>query len=289
MARGRMLDQSFTRSKKLNACTRDARLAYACVLPFTDRAGRTCAEPIVLLANVFRHTDYTMDDISACILELRDQGLIRLYADEDNSAILEIVDFHAYNKPNKNEAPTAFADPDGPEAQTLRDTAYLTRERDARAMHVQSTALARVNVNENVNVNVNDNVRTPTSETSSASPTRESIYTPFIEAWNQHRGNLPAIRTLDAKRKRGIDTLRKEHGDEALALFRDAVQCVAADDYWVEKQYGFTNLIVAGRILEKADKWRAGPAQLGTANTRMATQVHRWAQALGALDERPVN
>ncbi len=288
MARGRMLDQSFTRSKKLNGCTRDARLAYACILPFTDRAGRTCAEPVVLLANVFRHTDYTMDDISACVLELRDHGLIRLYADEDNSAILEIVDFSTYNKPNKNEAPTSFADPDGPKAQALRDSAYLTRERDARAMHVQSTALARVNVNENVNVNVNDNERKPTSETLSASPTRE-LDQAFVEVWNEHRGNLPGIRSLDAKRKRGLKALRDEHGADALDLFRDSVQCVAADDYWVEKQYGFDNLIRPGRVLEKAEKWRAGPAQLGTANVRMAAQVHRWSKALDALDERPVN
>lgn len=288
MARGRMLDQSFTRSKKLNTCTRDARLAYACILPFTDREGRYCAEPVVLMANVFRHSDYTMDEIADSILELRDHGLIRLYADEDNSAILQIVDFHEYNKPNKNEAPTAFADPDSPAAQSLRETAYLTRERDARAMHVQSTELARVNVNENVNVNVNANGKKPSSTDLSASPTSEPVQA-FIDAWNQHRGHLPAVATINATRRTKLNALRKEHGTQALDLFADATRAVALDEYWVQKQYGIDNLLRPGRVLEKAEKYRAGGVQLGDANLRMATQVNRWAAALEDADDRPVN
>lgn len=44
MARGRMLDQRFTQSDKLNGVSRDARLVYASILPYLDREGRTCAE-----------------------------------------------------------------------------------------------------------------------------------------------------------------------------------------------------------------------------------------------------
>jgi hypothetical protein len=288
MARGRMLDQAFTRSKKLNTCTRDSRLAYACILPFTDRAGRYCAEPVVLMANVFRHTDFTMDDIAAAVLELRDHGLIRLYADEDNSAILEFVDFLTFNKPNKNEAPTSFAAPDSAAAQALREGAYLTRERDARAMHVQSTALARVNVNVNDNVNVNVNERTPSSTALSATPTRDDI-TLFVDVWNQHRGPLPACQVMNGKRERAIRSLIKEHGDQALELFRDAVQAVAMNDFYVKKQYGI-DVLLAGKVPTYAEQWRAGGVQLGEANIKLATQVARWSAALDAVDaERPVN
>lgn len=287
MARGRMLDQAFTRSKKLNTCTRDSRLAYACILPFTDRTGRYCAEPVVLMANVFRHTDFTMDDIAAAVLELRDHGLIRLYADEDNSAILEFVDFLTFNKPNKNEAPTSFAAPDSPAAQALRETAYLTRERDARAMHVQSTDLARVNVNVNDNVNVNVNERTPSSTSLSATPTRDDINL-FVDAWNQHRGALPACQVMNDKRQRAIRKLIKEHGTDALALFADAVQAVAINDFYVKKQYGI-DVLLAGKVATYAEQWRAGSVQLGEANIKLATQVARWSAALDALDERPVN
>jgi hypothetical protein len=223
-----------------------------------------------------------MDDISTCILELRDHGLIRLYADEDNSAILEFVDFGVYNKPNKNEAPTSFADPDGPKAQALRETAYLTRERDARAMHVQGTALARVNVNENVNVNVNDNERTPSSPKATADE-----HQPFIDAWNQHRGPLPACRVKSDKRARAFRKLIKEHGDDALELFTDATRAVAINDFYVKKQYGI-DILLAGKVEKYAEQWRAGAVQLGEGNIRMAAQVSRWAAALPD-DERLAN
>ena len=124
---------------------------------------------------------------------------------------------------------------------------------------------------------------------SSTSLTRAHPHTAFLDAWNEHRGNLPSVRALDAKRKRSIDALRKEHGNEALPLFADAVTCVAHDDFWVERQYTIDNLLRPGRVLEKAEKWRAGAVQLGTANLRMATQVERWARALDAAPERPVN
>ena len=123
----------------------------------------------------------------------------------------------------------------------------------------------------------------------STSLTRAHPHTAFLDAWNEHRGNLPSVRTLDAKRKRSIDTLQKEHGTDALGLFEDAVACVAHADFWVERQYTIDNLMRAGRVLEKAEKWRAGAVQLGTANLRMATQVERWKRALDARHERPVN
>lgn len=70
MARGRMLDQAFVRSHKLRACSRDARLAYAMILPFLDREGRHVAEPFVLKALVFRWSDFSIEEIAACLTEL---------------------------------------------------------------------------------------------------------------------------------------------------------------------------------------------------------------------------
>ena len=153
MARGRMLDQRFNRSAKLQAVPRDTRLVYASILPHLDRRGRACAEPVVLMANVFRRTDFTTDEVTHAVAQLHAVGLIRLYIDQDNNAVLEYVDFLKFNRPNKNETESEFGDPD--ECPPVRDESlilalveahsdpalapHVQRTEDARAMHVQCT------------------------------------------------------------------------------------------------------------------------------------------------------
>jgi len=44
MARGRMIDQHYTKSRKLNGLPRDQRYMYAAILPYLDREGRIIAE-----------------------------------------------------------------------------------------------------------------------------------------------------------------------------------------------------------------------------------------------------
>lgn len=121
MARGRMLDEGFLRSRKLNSITRDCRLIYASILIKVDRQGRQIAEPIWQKATTFRHSDFTIEEIAAGMRTLAKVGLIRLYADAENAAIFEIVDFLKYNTPNHKEAASIFPGHEDPKAMPVRD------------------------------------------------------------------------------------------------------------------------------------------------------------------------
>ncbi len=307
MARGRMLDQAFVKSHKLRECTRDTRLAYAMILPFLDREGRHVAEPFVLKALVFRWSDFSMEEVAACVAELERVGLIRLYGDEDNAAILEYVDFAKHNKPNAKEAKSALPGPDDPTVGPCRDdlltaaqAAHGQSTADARAMHGQPTSNTDAAPVENVNVNVNENVngrthsspelaRVDSRPALAATPPRTRLdHQLFVDVWNQHRGRLPAVLQLNDKRRTLIAKLVKEHGEDvAAALLRDATRAVASDDYWLEKQYGLDNLLTGGKVLARAEQWRNGAMQLGAANTRLAQTAASVASAIGALDDRP--
>lgn len=284
MARGRMLDRAFTKSKKINALHRDHRLAYAMILPYLDKEGRINAENIVLKANVFRWSDYTLDEIAAAVKAIAEVGLARLYADDDNAAILEFTNFLEHNSPNKKEAASEFPSPDsdGVRAVPMQSTG------NARAMPVEN-----VNVNVNVNDNENETLVTPEITVSrpalAATPPRAS-HDPgmFIEAWNANRGRLPAVTALNSKRRSAIRALVKEHGpDPALELLRDAARAVATDDFWLTRQYGFDNLLTGGKVLARAEQWRAGGTQLSAGNAKLATTAMSVANAIGGLNDRP--
>ena len=148
MARGRMLDHAFNRSRKLQGTRRDVRLVYASILTQLDRSGRICAEPAVLMVSVFRKTDFTLDEVAVAVADLHAAGLILLYSDDENAAVLEFVDFLKFNRPNKREAQSEFADPEG--SLPVRDEVLIAalvqshgqRTDLARATHVQRTDLA---------------------------------------------------------------------------------------------------------------------------------------------------
>ena len=119
VARGRMLDQAFASSTRLRRLPRDARLAYCYILPHVDREGRHCAEPFVLMATIFRHTGYTLTEVITCVAQLAAAGLLHLYADSDNAALLELDRFHEFNHPNRKEAPSRY--PSSDQGEPLRD------------------------------------------------------------------------------------------------------------------------------------------------------------------------
>lgn len=119
MARGRMFDQAFVTSSKIRSVSRDDRLIYASILPFLDREGRHCAEPFVLMATIFRLTDFTIDEVVGGVARLNAVGLIDLYSDADNAAVLEYRRFLEFNKPNHREAKSRFASPN--EGGPVRD------------------------------------------------------------------------------------------------------------------------------------------------------------------------
>jgi len=274
-----MFDRAFMRSKKVQALIRDHRLAYASILPFLDREGRIIAEPLVLKATVFRHSDFTLPEIASAVRALAGVGLIALYADEDNDAILQYVKFHEFNTPNSKEAKSDLPAPDDAGVMPCRDPSLT----DAQATHVQSACNAGGERNGTSTLTTTNNGSTPSSTdlatTRSATPTRAHPQA-FLDTWNEHRGQLPAVQTMNRKRRDAVGQLVKEHDGEALALFRDATLAVAGDDFWLERQYGFDNLVRPGRVLEKAEKYRAGGTGLGDARLRMLARASRWAAAL---------
>jgi hypothetical protein len=263
MARGRMLDKALSKSKKLQALKRDHRLIYVSILPFLDREGRTRADPLYLKATIFNHSDFTTKELAQGIAAIADAGLVTLYGDEDNEALIEFTRFHEFNTPNRKEARSEYTSPSDAGAMSVlpkRDKlAFRTQDSDlhvqctgnARAMHVQSTELARdlhvENVNENVNVNVNVNVNGITSTPKPAF---------FLKLWNENRGPLSGADRLTPKREKAFNAFAQETGPDATQLFTDATRYVAADTFWLKNGYGLDNLLVQGRIVEKAEKYR---------------------------------
>lgn len=285
MARGRMIDRSFTKSKKLQSIARDHRLAYASILPFLDRKGRIIADPVYLRANVFRHTDFTQEEIAQAVAALAGAGLVLLYSSEDEEAIIQFVDFEKFNSPNAKESHSDLQGPDdaGSGACTCEEIT------NAPAMHVQSTGTAPALHMENVNgtstltKNVNEKHSSISEDLAPpdqpvAQARRPHIdYQEFTDTWNQQAHALPGVQKLNGDRKRAIKRLCDEHGvAEALGLFRDAATQVNTDSFWIERQYGIDNLLRSGRVVEKAEKLRNGK---DSDAARLATEASKWFEA----------
>lgn len=267
MARGRMIDRHFAKSKKLNSVTRDARLIYATILPFLDREGRHVAEPIVLKANIFRWSDITLNEIAKAIADLAEAGLVNLYADADNAAIIQYTQFDTFNSPNKREAESELPGPDDASAMQCRDESILACLTGPRETHVQRTGHAPTTSVENVNdnVNVNDNENTSMSPTGDARSNLAVVKTDelqaLVDAWNEHRGNLPAVQKLTSTRRSKLRTLVKDLGgiDKAYAAIAIAAKEVSNDDFWKQRQYGFDNLLAGQKVIQKAETaWNRG-------------------------------
>jgi hypothetical protein len=284
-----MLDKALSKSKKLQALKRDHRLIYVSILPFLDREGRTRADPLYLKATIFNHSDFTTKELAQGIAAIADAGLVTLYGDEDNEALIEFTRFHEFNTPNRKEARSEYTSPTDAGAMSCYQkeiNACRTQDSDlhvqctgnARALHVHSTELARdlhvENVNENVNVNVNVNVNERTSTPKPAL---------FLDIWNDNKGNLPGVDRMTRKRDDALRAFIKETGNDAIQLFTDAVRYVANDDFWLQNSYGFDTLIRPGRIVEKADKYRAH-GTMTTGDKRLAARALRIAKAIGGLD-----
>lgn len=131
MARARMLARNITKSTKIRAAGERARCIYMMLLPFTDREGRMIATPSYLKGAVFRHLEYSEDDLTTAIWELHDLTLISVYQNEDD-LILQVHDFLDFNKPNARE--TALEIP-APSEELL--------SRDLKTSEKPSPALAR--------------------------------------------------------------------------------------------------------------------------------------------------
>jgi hypothetical protein len=262
-----MIDRNFVKSDKLNQLPRHARLAYAMILPFLDRKGRAVAEPLVLKANIFRWSDYTETEIAECIAHLANAKLVRLYANHDNAAIIEYTRFSEFNTPNKKESASDLPGPDDDDAISCQDNAILAFLTGETPMHVQGTGNARamqvenVNVNGNVNANENESM-SPDGDARAPLATRESHdYQALLDAWNEHRGSLPAAQKVTSNRRAKLKTLIRDLGsfDKAHAAIAIAAREVAGDDFWQTRGYGFDNLLAGQKVIQKAETaWNRG-------------------------------
>lgn len=82
---------------------------------------------------------------------------------------------------------------------------------------------------------------------------------PFIDAWNEHSGELPKVIKLTGKRLKALERLVAEHEtpQHALELWTDAVRAVARDEFWNERRYGFNNLLAGDKVIQRAEEWRS--------------------------------
>lgn len=109
-----------------------------------------------------------------------------------------------------------------------------------------------------------------------------AIDQPFVDAWNENRGPLPSVLSLDQGRRRHLDKLRAELGDEALDVFTDATKQLAREPFYRQKGYGLTQLLAAGNLLTWAEKWRS-TGGMSDQDRRLADKARAVADAIGGL------
>ncbi|WP_051935340.1 hypothetical protein [Deinococcus sp. YIM 77859] len=88
-----------------------------------------------------------------------------------------------------------------------------------------------------------------------------------VAAYNDHRGPLPAAESVTEGRKKAVRKLLADCGgdvERAVQALTDATREVALDPFWIERRYGFDNL-VPGKVIARAEAWRA--RQQAPANT----------------------
>ena len=278
MASRRMISNTLGDSRKFSSLKNDLhRCAYVLLVTWADAEGRFEADRVTLKGKLYTRLPWEHDEVEAALHDMHDVGLILMYTVGDKRYGV-IIDFHKHNTIRrkddgapKEEAPSRIpAPPEAPSRDPEPTPVPEPYRSDSGATQAKE--------------NVRESKLQPQSRatSTSASPTR-AHYQSFLEAWNEHRGNLPACTTLNDKRKRGIDAVTKDHGHEALDIFTAAVLHVALDDYWVQNGYNIDNLLRPGRVLEKAEKWRSAPGM--TANNRNTANIAATiARAIGGLD-----
>jgi hypothetical protein len=115
MAQRRLISRRATASDKMLALGANdrARWLWASLLPYTDKAGRINANPVILKTTVYEGYPYTVQDIAAALDALADVGLVKLYRTKRHELVLEYVKFGDFNTPHKREPGSDFPGPSG--------------------------------------------------------------------------------------------------------------------------------------------------------------------------------
>lgn len=323
MAKWRPLHQNITRSDKMLSLANNgdyfAMNLYQNLLPYTDRAGRLNAHPLALLGSIFEGYPYTAEQIEAGLDALNRVGLIIRYHTDRQRYLVEYTNFEAMNVFDKREAKSQLPGPSD-EGSTIvppdptgstenpKETTGAAQEvpGSPRPLHVHvhgdttSTStptehtLSEAETNPPASELVEAQPRQdaqppPTSPNGKAKtrgdPTVRAIDQPYVDAWNDNRGPLPRILTVGRERERALDRLRRELGDEALELFRDATRQVAMERSYRERGYGIGHLLSGGgdgKVLKWAEKYRANRG-LTDADRRLADKAAKVADAIGGI------
>ena len=285
-----MVHRNITKSDKLLRVTQTrgwrAFALYMAHIPYLDKSGRMKANHWGLKGTTWEVWPVTAEEIAGDLDALADVGLIRLYRTPKGEIVMQYAKFDeehgGFNKPHPNEPESEYPDPESPGCRDERVSAVAGNVPDNIRDNVPPQRSGKV-ASEYELEKEKEIEKEVSQERTSTSLTRATDYTPFLEAWNNHNGNLPNVRTLDAKRKRAIDQLTKEHGNQALDLFTAATLCVANDDFWVERGYGLDNLLRPGRVLEKAEKHAANRG-MSAGDRKLATTADIIARAIGGID-----
>lgn len=76
-----------------------------------------------------------------------------------------------------------------------------------------------------------------------------------IDAYNQHRGDLPAARVTNSYRSSKVRSLIRDLGGvrEAVAVMGIAASEVAHDPFWQQRRFGLDNLLSQQKAIQKAE------------------------------------
>ncbi|MFK7601867.1 hypothetical protein ACI3L1_06610 [Deinococcus sp. SM5_A1] len=88
---------------------------------------------------------------------------------------------------------------------------------------------------------------------------RQTAYVQIVAAWNAHCAPLPQVETVNDGRRKSVRKLLTDCGEDvgkAVQTVTDAAHDVARDPFWLERRYGFDNL-VPGKVFARAEAWRS--------------------------------
>jgi hypothetical protein len=282
MAEKRFIHRRIVESDKLRALANAGKwracFYYAAFLAYYDREGRMNANPMLLKGSLFEGYDLTVEDIQESLRDLADVGLIKLYRNGRHEWLIQCEKFlhddGGFNTPHPKEPPSTLPGPEDA-GSTLRTAPEPSRE---TAGNIPGNRPGDLKVYGEGNTK--GKVK---GELSSASPTRTEDHDRLVGIWNYHRGALPACEAVNATRAAGFKRLLKEFGDAAFERFEAAVQNVADDSYWQQKNYNIDNLLKPGRVLEKSEKHKANQG-MSAGDRKLATTASVIARAIGGLD-----
>lgn len=265
MARGRMLSGSISESHQVASLPDHlTRLIFTWLLAHADAMGRYSAHPMVIGGKVLTLLGIGAESIIQALVAMHVAGLIWLY-EAGGQPYLVFLGWERHQTIRHDREKAKCPDP-----TSMFPAAYLAYlpehlRDDAGTMPGVFPENDRVSSKE---VQAKDQVEAQeqaiTGSVGSSQPAYE--YESLLGIYNAHRGALAEVQKLSERRRDGLAALVKEHGlEEAGELLADATKFIATDPFWFERKFNLDNLLSSpGRVLEKAEKFRALPTKSAT-------------------------